>query len=226
MSGVMAVAIENPRRARMPDEYVLTGASMNAPMSANSMIAGVSSSICFWAMSRKAPARSMLSRPVRSISKPAPRVSSVDTRPCVTISPSLGVEDPREGQQKRALAGAVRPDDRQRLAVGQRQVEVAERPEVVLAAVVAPEHPGQRALEGRPLRQAQVVADTEVADLDRVGERAGIGGTERGPGRRPSEDPREGGLGALEDQDREQEQEDRDAGSGRPARASPADPGG
>ena len=36
MSGSTEVAIANPRRARMPDEYVLIGASMNWPMSANS----------------------------------------------------------------------------------------------------------------------------------------------------------------------------------------------
>ena len=39
-SGSTAVAIEKPSRARIPDEYVLIGASMNSPMSANSTIPG------------------------------------------------------------------------------------------------------------------------------------------------------------------------------------------
>ncbi len=76
------------------------------------------------------------------------------------------LEDPGQGEQQGALARAVRADDGQRLALVQGEREVLERPEVRLARAVAPEHAGQRALEGRPPGQAQVVADPQVGDLD------------------------------------------------------------
>ena len=109
MSGVVAVAIEKPSRARIPDEYVFTGASMNGPISANSMIVGVSSAIWRASIPRKAPTRSMLSRPVSSISKPAPRVSRVETRPCVTMSPSLGWRTPARASSRVLLPAPFGP---------------------------------------------------------------------------------------------------------------------
>ena len=79
MSGSTAVAMEKPTRARMPEEYVFMGASMKAPMAANSMMPGVISSMSRWSMPMSAPARAMFSRPERSGSKPACRLSNVET---------------------------------------------------------------------------------------------------------------------------------------------------
>ena len=89
-SGSTAVAIENPSRARMPDEYVLIGASMNSPMSAKSTMPGSRSSMTRCGMPRNAPARRMLSRPERSASKPAPSVSRLETWPTTSTAPSFG----------------------------------------------------------------------------------------------------------------------------------------
>ena len=76
------------------------------------------------------------------------------------------LEDTGQGQQQGALAGAVGTDDRERLALGQAERQVADRPEVGVGRAVAPEHPRERALERRPPREPQVVADPEVVDLD------------------------------------------------------------
>ena len=119
MSGVIAVAIENPRRARIPDEYVLTGASMNWPMSANSMIDGVSEVHLRLrdAQERAGEVDVVATGQVHL----EPRAERQERRhPALGHDLALGrIEDPREGQQERALAGAVRTDDRQRFAVGE-----------------------------------------------------------------------------------------------------------
>ena len=94
MSGSTDVAMANPRRARMPDEYVLIGASMNSPRSAYATIPGSFSSTSLWSMPMKAPARRMLSVPVSSWSKPTPRVSRLEMRPSTSTSPSDGVRIP------------------------------------------------------------------------------------------------------------------------------------
>ena len=80
MSGSTEVAIANPSRARMPDEYVLIGASMNWPRSAYSTMPGSRSST-LWSSPRNAPARRMLSRPLRSLVEAAPSVSRLETWP-------------------------------------------------------------------------------------------------------------------------------------------------
>ena len=57
----------------------------------------------------------------------------------VDVDRALGrMDDPGEDLEERALAGAVRADDRQRLAALDVQVDVAQRPELVDLA--APEH--------------------------------------------------------------------------------------
>jgi len=94
MSGSTEVAIAKPRRARMPDEYVLSGASMNWPRSAYSTMLGSRSSSHLWSRPMNAPASRMLSMPERSLSKPAPRVSRLDTCPLTSTTPSDGVMIP------------------------------------------------------------------------------------------------------------------------------------
>ena len=89
--------------------------------------------------------------------------------PSVGLDLSLArLEDPRQREKERALAGTVGSDDRERLAELEGQVDVAECPEVVLVGIASAQHPGQRPLERRPFGESQVVADPEVADLDGV----------------------------------------------------------
>ena len=89
----------------------------------------------------------------------------------VDVDRALGrMDDPGEHLEERALAGAVRADDRQRLAALDVQVDVAERPELV--APSAPEHLADRPAERRLPGEPQVVADPEVAGVDRAGPRA------------------------------------------------------
>jgi hypothetical protein len=57
-------------------------------------------------------------------------------------------EDPGEELQKRRLAGAVRPDDPERLARMHVEVDVAQRPDLARAGALAPQ---QRLLEGAVL---------------------------------------------------------------------------
>ena len=92
----------------------------------------------------------------------------------VDVDHALGrMDDPGEDLEERALAGAVRADDRQRLAVLDAQVDVAERPE--LLALAAPEHLAERPADRRLPGEPQVVADAEVVGADRVvGARIGI----------------------------------------------------
>ena len=51
-------------------------------------------------------------------------------RPRTSIAPSDGLDDPGEHLEERALAGAVRADDGQRLAVDEPERDVAQGPEV------------------------------------------------------------------------------------------------
>ena len=129
MSGSTAVAMAKPRRARMPELYVLSGASMNAPMSANSMTSGVICCIVSWGMPIRAPASAMLSRPTAPGRSPPARLSRVEMWPLTSTTPSDGVMMPGEHQQQRALARAVRPDDPERLAPPHRERDVPQRPE-------------------------------------------------------------------------------------------------
>ena len=61
-------------------------------------------------------------------------------------------EDPGEDLEQRALAGAVGPDDAQRLAVRDRERDVAQRPEVGVA--VAAHAADDRVAEGLLLGSA------------------------------------------------------------------------
>ncbi len=75
-------------------------------------------------------------------------------------------EDPGQGLEEGALARAVRADDRERLAVDQPEGDVLERPERPFATGPLG-HRRQGLAERVLLGQAQVVADPEVADVDR-----------------------------------------------------------
>ena len=78
-------------------------------------------------------------------------------------------QDPGQRKQERALAGTVLAQDPQRLAVLDLEVDVAERPEVAAHLLLAADPLRQRPLERGSPGQVEVVADPEVADLDRVG---------------------------------------------------------
>src|SRR5207247_462587 len=75
-------------------------------------------------------------------------------------------DDPGEHLEKRALAGAVGPDDAQRLAVDDLEGDIPQRPEMWVGALdlVAP---GQRLAEGLLARELEVVLDPETLDVDR-----------------------------------------------------------
>ncbi len=171
------------------------------------MIDGASSSIWSCSMPRNAPARSMLSRPVSSCSNPAPSVSSVETRPWVRISPSVGSRIPASASRSVLLPapfGPMTASDSPWASLNDR-CRIAQK--WFSRAGVAAEHAGERALQGGPLRQAQVVADPEVADLDRRLDRpTGL----RLDHRIASQDPRECRLGALEHVDRDEQQAKRE----------------
>ena len=76
------------------------------------------------------------------------------------------VDDPGEHLEERALARAVRPDDRERLPALDVQVDVAQRPELVDLA--AADRLSDRAPDRRLPGEPQVVADAEVGGADRV----------------------------------------------------------
>ena len=120
----------------MPLEYVLTGWSMNSPMSANAPIASKRASISRCDRPRMSPLRKTFSRPVNSGLKPAPSSSSAATRPRVVDAPGGRLQRAADDLQQRRLARAVAPDDADRLAARDVEADVAQRPElaVVLAA--------------------------------------------------------------------------------------------
>ena len=73
-------------------------------------------------------------------------------------------DDPGQDLEERALAGAVRTDDGQRLAVEQAQRHVLQRPEALRAA--SAEHLPDRAADRRLPGESQVVPDAEVLGDD------------------------------------------------------------
>ena len=109
----------------------MIGASMNGPMSANSMMLGVSVRIAGPSMPMNAPASRMFSRPVRSWSKPAPSVSRLEIRPSTSTEPADGVMIPASTWSSVLLPAPFGPMTAERLAVDEPEVHVAERPEVV-----------------------------------------------------------------------------------------------
>src|SRR6185503_7013279 len=74
--------------------------------------------------------------------------------------------DPRQDLEERALAGAVRPDDPQRLAVAQLERDMLERPEPLgrLAQHEVRDRGSDRRLAGEP----EVVPDAQVLGLDGI----------------------------------------------------------
>ena len=71
------------------------------------------------------------------------------------------LDDPGEDLEQRALAGAVRADDREALAVDEPERDVAEGPEVGRSVAPLQEVP-ERAADRRLAGQAEVVADAEA----------------------------------------------------------------
>ena len=202
--GVIAVAIEKPRRAFIPDRVGLDGSVDERPDVGELDDRRREPVHLRRARSRgrRRPGRCCRARsaPGRS---PAPRVSRVDTRPSIAIAPSLGCEDPGQGQEERALAGTVRARSGRSPRRGPSEGPGAGAPRSGSARPVAPQHAGERPLDGGPPRQAQVVVDPQVADVDGDGARSRARSAS-------SEDPRERGLDPLEDGDREHEEDHRD----------------
>src|SRR5947208_9050017 len=67
----------------------------------------------------------------------------------------------------RALAGPVRADHSERLAVHDSEGHVPQGPEVS-GPLVAPQHPDERLVHRRLARQAKAVLDAETAHVDGV----------------------------------------------------------
>jgi len=74
----------------IPDEYVLTGLSMNSSSSENAMISSSLLSISFLSRPNIDAFVYMFSRPDISGWKPAPSSIRLDTRPHISIVPELG----------------------------------------------------------------------------------------------------------------------------------------
>ena len=173
---------------------------MNSPMSAKSTIPGSRSSMSRWGMPRNAPARRMLSRPDRSgVEAGAERQQARDVADDVDGA-LVRLDDPGEDLEQRALAGAVRPDDGEALAVDDPERDVAEGPEVGRALVPLQEVL-ERVADRRLAGQAEVVADAEAA---RRRSRSPASGRRCGA---RSQDLRERGLDPLEEERRDGEED-------------------
>ncbi len=142
-------------------------------------------------MPRIAPFRKTFSRPVSSGWKPVPTSSRLPTRPRIAARALGGSRDARQDLEQRRLPGAVAPDDPERLAFLEVERDVAERPDLLVAApMLLPREPladvGHRLAE-RPVR------GLELADPVALGE------ARRRRSRRTSDGVRELRLGGAED---------------------------
>ncbi len=77
-------------RTNMPLENVLTGWSMNSPMSAKATISPSRRSISLRGTPRIAPLTNTFSRPVHSGLNPLPSSRSAPTRPFTVTAPAAG----------------------------------------------------------------------------------------------------------------------------------------
>ena len=77
-------------RTDMPLEYVLTGWSINGPISAKAAMRGEARSISARPRPMISPLRNTFSRPLNSGLKPAPSSRSAETRPLTDAVPLVG----------------------------------------------------------------------------------------------------------------------------------------
>ena len=168
MSGSTEVAIEKPSRARIPDEYVLIGASMNWPMSAKSMIPCIRRRHLRVLDPQERPGQADVVATGQLLVEAGAQGEQARHQP-VDVDPALGRrDDPGQHLEERALAGAVGPDDGQRFAVDQVEADVPQGPERPIAVAAAPKRLTNDRLQRRLAGEAQAVLDPEVADVDRV----------------------------------------------------------
>ena len=90
MSASRCAATAKPSRMYMPDEYHLTGMSMNGPTPANATMRSSFDAISRRFMPRRDPLRKMFSRPVSSGWKPDPTSINAARRPLSVIVPDVG----------------------------------------------------------------------------------------------------------------------------------------
>ena len=108
----------------------------------------------------------MFSTPESSTSNPTPEAEEPGHLAADVDDALGGPHDPRQHLEERALAGAVRPDHGQRLAVVDLEVDVAEGPEALRR--LARDDVRERLAEGRLAGEAEVVPDPQIVDRDRV----------------------------------------------------------
>ncbi len=130
ISGSRCAATANASRTYMPLEYRLTGVSMNRSTPEKSTISSKRAAISRRDSPRIEPLRNTFSRPVSSGWKPGPDLEQRADPPAhARCGPSVGVRDPGQQLEQRALAGAVRTDQADDLARLDAQRDVAQRPE-------------------------------------------------------------------------------------------------
>ncbi len=93
----------------MPDEYVLTGASMNSLSSANSTISSKRFWISRFVRPSMMPLMKTFSRPEISGWKPAPSSMSAEMRPCTSTVPVVGFVMPATSLSAVLLPDPFRP---------------------------------------------------------------------------------------------------------------------
>jgi hypothetical protein len=89
MSGSRQIWTAKARRTYIPLEYVVTGWSMNSPMSAKAAISSKRAAVCSRVSPEIAALRNTFSRPVNCGLKPDPSSSSAVTRPFTSTEPSV-----------------------------------------------------------------------------------------------------------------------------------------
>ena len=178
---------------------------MNCPRSANSTTAGRISRVTRSSRPRKAPASRMFSRPGELDVEAGAQRQQAGHVALDVDHPLRRPDDPGQDLEQRALAGPVRTDDGQRLAVDDAERDVAQRPERL--AALAREELAERPLDRVLAAEPKAVLDAEVLGHDGV---AGRGDRRRAVFGRPSclQHLREVRLEPLEDHGR-----DRRAGS-------------
>ena len=139
---------------------------MNSPSSAYSMIDGSSSRVTVSSSPRNAPPSRMLSRPVSSLSKPAPRVSRPDTWPSTSTAPSDGRMIPARTWSSVLLPAPLGPMTASDSPRWTRRSTW--RSAQNCSAWPRPSICAERAPDGRLLGEAQVVPDAEVVRRDGV----------------------------------------------------------
>ncbi len=103
------MATAKPSRMYMPDEYVLTGASMKSRRSANSTISSNRRAISRLVRPSMMPLMNTFSRPEISGWNPAPSSISAEMRPSTRTRPSVGLVMPATSFSIVLLPDPLRP---------------------------------------------------------------------------------------------------------------------